>query len=154
MVSAGVWQAPWASGGRRGTVAGPLGLVWLPWGRCRPLGFVWPPWWRGWIPGPRMAAVVAWPATWASCGYLGAWPNPWTPCGCREGVAGHLGQGAGHAPVAATLIVETHTEKSSRCMLADMLGPVICTQHSTFRFTPSVTVTRSGGTFPTTIAVE
>jgi len=42
------WPVHWAPYGRRGGVAGPLGPVWPPWGRGR-------------SPGPRMAAVGAWP---------------------------------------------------------------------------------------------
>jgi len=74
----GVWPIPWAphlrrggvgehldSHGRRGGVAGPLGLVWPAWGRGR-------------SPGPGMAAV-------------GAWPVPWAQDGRRGGLAGLLG---------------------------------------------------------------
>jgi len=39
-----------------------------------PLGPVWPPWGRGRYPGPRLAAV-------------GAWPVPWSPSDRRAGVA-------------------------------------------------------------------
>jgi len=35
MTAVGAWQVPWAPYGRRGCVAGPLGPVWLPWGRGR-----------------------------------------------------------------------------------------------------------------------
>ena len=52
---------------------------------------VWLPWGRGLSPGPRVAAVGAWPVPWASCGHLGAWPVDWVSWGCRGGVAGPLG---------------------------------------------------------------
>jgi len=69
--------------GRRKGVADPLGPVCLPWGRGRSLG-------------PRMAAVGAWPVSWASYGrswgmaVVGVWLVPWTNYGQREGVAGTL----------------------------------------------------------------
>jgi len=80
---------------------------------------VWPPWGRGRSPGPRVAAVGAWPVPWATCGRrggvvgslghvwpplgrgrfpvprvaaVGAWPVPLAACGRRGGVAGPLAQ--------------------------------------------------------------
>jgi len=85
------WPVPWAPCDRRWGVAVPLGPVWpprgvagplAPCGRCggiaRPLYPVWMPRGRGRSPGPRAAAV-------------GAWPVCWAPCGRRWGVTGPLG---------------------------------------------------------------
>jgi len=82
---------PRAPHGLHGRVADHLGLYgcregvavpWVLYGGCGgvagPLGPVSPPWMRGRIPGPRMAAV-------------GAWPVPWAPYGSRGGVAKPLG---------------------------------------------------------------
>ena len=68
----GAWPVPWASCGRRGGVASPLGLVWKPLGVAGPLGLVWPQRGRGRSPGPRVAAVGAWPVPWSSCAAVGA----------------------------------------------------------------------------------
>ena len=80
------------------------------------MGFVWLPREHGRSPGPRVAAVKAWPFPWASgirrwivagtlglvpppgrgrspglrVGAVGAWPAPWALCG-HGGVAGPLG---------------------------------------------------------------
>jgi len=64
MIDVGVCPLSWALYGRRGGVAGPLGLVWLPWG-------------RGWYQA-CMAAV-------------GARPVPWAPYGRSGGVYGPMG---------------------------------------------------------------
>ena len=73
----GVWPAPWVPSGCRGAVAGPL----APGGRrgsmAGPQRPVWPPWKRGRSPGPRLAAV-------------GAWPLPLASSGRRPGVSGPL----------------------------------------------------------------
>jgi len=84
------WPVPWTSSGRCGGVVINLVVVWPPWGVAGPLVPVWPPWgvadplvpvWRplgrGRYPGPRLAAV-------------GAWPVPWSLSGCCGGVAGPL----------------------------------------------------------------
>jgi len=65
MAAVGACPFSWAPDSRRGSVVGPLGFVWLPWGHGR-------------SPGPRMVAVRAWKASWA-------------PYGRLEGVAGPLG---------------------------------------------------------------
>jgi len=65
LVAVGVWPVPWTPSGRQVGVAGPLGPIWLPWGRLIPwdlsgrrgcvaclLDFVWPPWGRGPSPVP------------------------------------------------------------------------------------------------------
>ena len=99
-------------------VAGCLGFVWKPWGRCRspgprmaavsawavpwapygcrggvvvPLGLVSPPWGCGLSLGPHMEAVGAWPVSWVVYRHRGAWPFPWVPHGRRGSVAGPLG---------------------------------------------------------------
>jgi len=77
MAALGVWPVPWATNGRRGGVAGSLGPYAGRDGVLGPLVPVWPPWGCGRSPGPRMAAV-------------GAWPVPWAPYGRRGGVAGPL----------------------------------------------------------------
>ena len=61
----GAWPGTWALYGRRGGVAGPLGVVWFP-GK------------RGLSPGTRIAAVDALPVPSATYGH-------------RGGVAGFLG---------------------------------------------------------------
>jgi len=48
VASVGAWPVPWALWVHRGGVAGPLGSVL-------------PLWKRGRFPGPRVAAVKAWP---------------------------------------------------------------------------------------------
>jgi len=77
---------------------------WGPYGRCRgvagPLGFVWPLWGRGLSLGPCIAAVGAWPLSWAPYGWRGdvarifarmtavkTWPVPLASSCHREGVA-------------------------------------------------------------------
>jgi len=60
-----VWPAVWTPCGRRGSVAGFLGLVCSPWGVIILLGLVRPPWGRRRFSGPRMLAVVAWPIPWS-----------------------------------------------------------------------------------------
>jgi len=56
-----------------------------------PLGPVWPPFGRGPSPGPRMAAVVAWPVPWASYGRRGGETHLLGPVWRREGVAHPMG---------------------------------------------------------------
>jgi len=46
MAAVGASLDPWASYGRRGGVAGPLGTAWPPWVVASPLGRVWPSWGR------------------------------------------------------------------------------------------------------------
>jgi len=97
-------MVPSAPSGRLGGVAGPLGLVWSPWGLysftgsrlaaigtwpvpwalsghrggfTRLLGPVWPPSGRGRLTGPRLPA-------------MGAWPFPLVPSGLLRGVDGPL----------------------------------------------------------------
>jgi len=48
MAAVGVWPVHWAPYGRRGSVVGPLCLVWQPWR-------------RGPSQGPRMVVLGAWP---------------------------------------------------------------------------------------------
>jgi len=90
MHAVGAWLAPWAPYGRRGDVAGPIGL-----GR--------PPWGRGRSAGPPVVAVGAWPAPWAPYGRLGGVAGPLGHVWPRRGVAGPLGPlrlpwGRGPAP--------------------------------------------------------
>jgi len=90
MIAVGSWPVPWVPYGCRGGVAGPMGPIWLPWGRGR-------------SPGPRNAAVGVWPVAWARYGCRGGvagplglfWPQggvagPLGPYGHRGGVAGPL----------------------------------------------------------------
>jgi len=63
-------------------VAGPLGPVWLRWGRGR-------------YPGPRVAAVKAWPVLGLRVAAVGAWPVTWASCGRLKDVAA---VGAGPVP--------------------------------------------------------
>jgi len=118
MVVVGPWPVLWAQYDGLGGVASPLGTVWMPWGSYWYATPVWPPWGRGRSPGPRMAAVGAWPVRWAPYGRrgivagpvrpvwppwrcdwftgsriaaVGAWPVPWALYGCRGGVVGPLG---------------------------------------------------------------
>jgi len=59
MDAVGAWPHPWAPFDCRRGVAAPLARVWPPWGRdCSP--------------GPREAAVMAWPVPWAMCGGMAA----------------------------------------------------------------------------------
>ena len=51
-------MVPWCSCGRRGSVAGPLVFLWLPWG-------------RGGCPGLPVAAMGAWGVPWCACGRRG-----------------------------------------------------------------------------------
>ena len=55
------------------------------------LGFVWKPWGRGRTPGPRVAAVGAWPVPWGLCGRHGGAEVPWVRCSRRWGVVFPLG---------------------------------------------------------------
>jgi len=68
MAAVGAWLVPWAPYVRRGGVAGPLGPVWPPWGRAVPLSPVLPPWGRGHSPKPSMAVVGACPVPWVLYG--------------------------------------------------------------------------------------
>ena len=56
-------------------------------GGAAPLGPVWPPWGRGRSPGPRMAAVGAWPLPSAPPGRRGGVAAPGAPPCSRGGVA-------------------------------------------------------------------
>ena len=63
-VAVGACPVPWGRYVHRGGVAGPLGSVWLPWGRGRFIGHRLAAVWCGRSPGPRLAAVRAWPVPW------------------------------------------------------------------------------------------
>ena len=84
-------------------MAGPLGLVWRPWGRSR-------------SPGPRVAAV-------------GTWPFPWASCGRRGGVAGPLGlvwlpwgRGRSPGPRVAAVVIGTGEVYNVKLELCTILG--------------------------------
>jgi len=62
----GACLVTWAPCGRRGSVVGPLELVW-------------PLWERGRSPGPCVADVGAWPVLWAPCGRCGGVAGPLGP---------------------------------------------------------------------------
>jgi len=94
IAAVGAWLVYWVPYGCRGGMAGPLGLVWPPWGVTNPMGTcgrrvgvvgclgpVWLP--KGVIgllgpvrsprkcgrsPGPRMGAFGTWPVTWGRMG--------------------------------------------------------------------------------------
>ena len=78
MAAVEAWPVLWSPYGCPAGLADPL----IPYGHhvgvAGLLGSVWLPWGRGHSPGPRMAAV-------------GAWPFPWGPYGCRGGVADPVG---------------------------------------------------------------
>jgi len=120
MVAVGVWPVSWISYGRRGNVAGPLNLVWLPWGRGR-------------YPGSRMAAEGGCRFPGPSMAAVGAWPVPWTPYGCRGGVAIPLsfvwllwGRGRSPAPriIAVGVWAVPWAPYGRRRGVAHLLGPV------------------------------
>jgi len=78
VAAVGVWPVTSAPCGRRGGMACILGLCDSRGRVAGPLVNVWPTWGRIRSPGPRMAA-------------MGAWPVPWASYGCRGGVVGPLG---------------------------------------------------------------
>ena len=91
MIDVEAWPVPFASYGCCEGVEGPV----APYGRleawpvsCTPY---WLPWGRGQSPGPRMAAVGAWPFSWTRMAAVGAWPVSWALQGCRGVVADPLG---------------------------------------------------------------
>jgi len=113
VAAVGAWPLPWAPCCRRGGVAAPCALCGCLGVVAAPMGPVWSPWGRGRSPGPRVAAVGAWPLPWAPCGRrggvsgpvapvwtplgggrspgprmaaVGAWPVPWAPYGRPGGV--------------------------------------------------------------------
>jgi len=77
MATAGAWRSPGSRMVSEG-LAGPIGPVWLPWG-------------RNWSLGTRVASMGAWQIPWAQCGRRGGVAGPkghvWPPWG----VAGPLG---------------------------------------------------------------
>jgi len=78
MAAVGAWPVPWTPYGLHGGVAGPLGLVWPPWG-------------RGFSPGSRIGVVGAWPLFYASYAFREGVAHPLAPYCRRGGVAGPLG---------------------------------------------------------------
>jgi len=92
LVAVGACPTPLTQSGCRGGVAGPLGPV------CRSGGvaILWAPLGgragRGRSPGPRHAAMKAWPVSWASSGCREGLASPRATSGCHGSVAGALGR--------------------------------------------------------------